>query len=426
MKKNLKLKLLVLIISAFLSMTFSSVAGSDKNLDSLISIAIKVSPKIQELRYNKEAAVDRIPQNSNLPDPMLTLGLMNMPVKTFSFSEEPMTGKTIGISQAFPFPGKLGSIERWQAIDTSVVNEEIRETENDISKNIKDLYYKLIYVRKSLSATDSIRKLLKSIRDVVNVKYSVATASQQNLLKVQIEFTNLDDDILDLKSSELELINKINAYLLRNSETEIITGEFPNPDSFGLGKNDLLEMAKSYSPSLKILELQKEKSVLSSKVSNYNYYPDFNIMLEYAQRNTLYNNISQSDLFSASLGISIPLNYGGKISAQIQEALALKESYISEYNAMLQSLDGNFGASVSTIARLESRIKLQEEGLLPQAEENLNSSLTAYRVGEIDFINVIDAEKMLYDIEVKLYHLKSDYMIDLVELEFLTGTNIIK
>jgi hypothetical protein len=72
--------------------------GSTKSLDDLIDRAVQVSPQIKMLQAKLEAAKNKIPQNSNLPDPQIKLGLVNMPVNSFSFTQEPMTGKMISLT----------------------------------------------------------------------------------------------------------------------------------------------------------------------------------------------------------------------------------------------------------------------------------------------------------------------------------------
>ena len=59
-----------------------------------------------------------------------------------------------------------------------------------------------------------------------------------------------------------------------------------------------------------------------------------------------------------------------------------------------------------------------------QANENLKTTLTSYQVGQVDFLNVIDAQNSLLKIENDLYRLKADYLNEIAELEFLTGTEL--
>ena len=132
--------------------------------------------------------------------------------------------------------------------------------------------------------------------------------------------------------------------------------------------------------------------------------------------------MDQADFLSFSVGISLPINYGGKISSKVQEATSIQELYSEQYYNAIQNLDGMFGTAVTDLNSIKDRINLFETGLLPQAHQNLSSALSSYQVNKVDFINVIDAQNQLYRIETNLYKLKTDYLKKIAELEFLTGT----
>ena len=88
--------LLSLLFLIFISISLTTNAQqSTLVLDSLIKISIEVSPKINMLKAKRDASFNRIEQNSNLPDPMLTLGFINLPVNSFSFIQEPIIEKII-------------------------------------------------------------------------------------------------------------------------------------------------------------------------------------------------------------------------------------------------------------------------------------------------------------------------------------------
>src|SRR5450631_3133923 len=75
-------------------------------LDSILH-EVSRHPSIRMKSAEVEAARRRISQRSSLMDPMMMIGVQNLPTNSFSFNEEPMTSKMIGISQSFPFFGKL-------------------------------------------------------------------------------------------------------------------------------------------------------------------------------------------------------------------------------------------------------------------------------------------------------------------------------
>jgi outer membrane protein TolC len=418
-------KIFLICLTTFGLISLSTTGAQTASLDSLVNKAIRVSPKLAMLRAKRNVAENKIPQVSNLPNPMLMLGLMNLPTNSFSFNQEPMTQKVIGLQQTIPFPGKLSAMEDAASIDTLIVDKEIKDAENEIRKNVKEKYYSLSFFRKSLMYAKENKNLLEKISDVVSTKYSVSTASQQNLIKVQLEITNLSDKIEDLKSKEGSALSSLNAFLLQDANTRIATETYDTIDTVDLTVKQLDSLAKAHRPYLQGIQLSQEKGKLKQSAAEKDYLPNFTLGIQYGQRDKLQKTgMSQSDFLSFSLGVSLPINYGGKISSKVQEATSIQELYNQQYYQAFQYLDGVFGTTVTDLNSIKSRMKLFETGLLPQARQNLNSALSSYQVNAVDFINVIDAQNQLYMIETKLYKLKTDYLKKIAELEFLTGTSL--
>jgi outer membrane protein TolC len=394
-------------------------------LDALVNQAILISPKIKMLKAKRDAAFNRIEQNSNLPDPTLTLGFVNLPVNSFSFTQEPMTGKIIGLNQMFPFPGKLSAISDAASVDTAIISQEIKDAENEIRKNVSTKYFALSYIRRALLYSEESKKLLEEISNVVGTKYSVATASQQNLIKIQLEITSITEKIEELKSKESSLVAELNALLLLDTKSEIFTEHYQIIDYIHISVNELDSLSRLYRPYLKGIKLSEQKALLNRNVAEKDFYPNFNLGLQYSFRDKIAaTQTSLNDFFSVVAGISIPLNYGGKVSSKVEEAVSMQEYFSDQYNLAVQSLNGEFGPAVSNLESLEERIKLFEEGLLPQAQQNFNAALASYQVNEVDFINVVDAQDQLFKIETNLYKLKTDYLKQVADLEFFVGTSL--
>lgn len=417
---NIRILILTMTIS-FAALSFAQT----ETLQDLINTAIEVSPKIKMLEMKKQAASNRIEQNSNLPDPMLTLGFANLPVNSFSFTQEPMTGKIVGLSQAFPFPGKLSEQADVNRKDVDIIEQEILDAKNEIKKNVIKSYDELLYIRQAIDIANGSKDLLNNIAEVVRAKYSVSAASQQNLLKVELEITNITEKIEDLKSKENSQLSMLNALLLRNENSQISTPQFPKINFQSFTVNALVDSAMKYRPFLEGIKEAKQKEVMKQSLAEYDYYPNFNLSLQYSFRDKIEKtNTPLNDFFTVMLGVSLPLNYGGKVSSKVEETESMQKLYDEQYNMSLQMLRSSFGSSVAKLNSLKERIKLVEEGSLIQANENLKTTLTSYQVGQVDFLNVIDAQNSLLKIENDLYRLKTDYLNEIAELEFLTGAKI--
>jgi cobalt-zinc-cadmium efflux system outer membrane protein len=418
-------KLIFICLATIALISINNLYAQTAQLDLLVNKAILVSPKLKMLRAKRDVAENKIPQNSNLPNPMLLLGLMNLPTNSFSFDQEPMTQKVIGLQQTIPFPGKLSAIEDASAIDTLITDKEIEDAVNEIRKDVCEKYYSLSFIRKNIMYAKENKNLLEKISDVVSTKYSVSTASQQNLIKVQLEITSISDKIEDLKSREGSALSGLNALLLQDAGTPIYTGIFDSIEAINVTVKQLDSLARANRPFLQGIQLAQEKGKLKQKVAEKDYLPNFTLGVQYGQRDMLAKTgMSQSDFLSFSVGISLPINYGGKISSKVDEAVSMQDLYSQQYYQAFQYLDGVFGTDVTDLNSLKERIKLFETGLLPQAQQNFNAALSSYQVNQVDFINVIDAQNQLYMIETNLYKLKTDYLKKIAELEFLTGTNL--
>ncbi len=400
-------------------------AQNNFKLGKYVSEALRVSPELKMLNSKLLVSKSKVAQVSNLPDPVLKFGVNNLPVASFAFDEEAMTGKVIGLSQAIPFPGKLSQAGNIKTIDVEIVEEEIADKKNRIKNEFSQAYYELIYLRSAIEYSNENLKLLESISKVVRSKYSVSKASQQNVIKVDEEITSLRTKIEFLRGKENAVIAVLNSFLLADSKSKIETGKISMIPNFNFTITELIKISENNRPFLKGIKKAKEKSKELKKLFEYDYYPNFAFSVQYTQRgNFAKTNSNLNDFLSGFISLSIPLNYGGKVTAKVNEAEYKYDLYSNQYNASLQFLMKAFGKSVSKILELKEREKLIEQGLLKQAKQSLNAALAAYQVNEIDFYNVIAAENRLLNVQIELAKIRTDYYKEISLLEFLTGSSL--
>ncbi len=415
--------LIVILIALFMNLTAQQ---ENEPLDSLIFHAIRVSPKIKLLRSKMEVSSSKIEHGTNLPDPMLTFGLVNMPTNSFSFTQEPMTGKVIGITQAFPFPGGLGVKSDVIAMDTLIVEQEIEDFKNEIRKDVTTLYYELQLVREEKILAAESKALLNQISDVVKSKYEVSQASLQNMIQVEVQITRVQDRIESLIGKENATLAELNAFLLREENSAIDTDEIIPVSGDKYSSTALIKTANEYRPFLRGIQLSEQKSKLMENAADYSYYPNFQVGLQYTQRD--YSSVTGqnwNDFLSVVVGITLPLGYGGGYSSKVEEAQYLQSFYREQYSSSVQSLNQSFGKIVAKLHELQIREKLISETLLPQTEQALQASLADYQVGRVDFVNVINAESDILKIKTDLIKIRTEYSKNVAQLEFLVGTEII-
>jgi len=198
------------------------------------------------------------------------------------------------------------------------------------------------------------------------------------------------------------------------------------PITFGKYSSiSLIKVANEYRPFLKGIQLSEQKSKLLENSANYNYYPNFQVGLQYTQREySASTGQNWNNFFSVVVGITLPLGYGSKYSSKVKEAQYLQSFYRDQYSSSIQTLNQSFGKIVAKLNELQNRDKLIDKTLLPQAEQALKASIADYQVGRIDFVNVINAENDILKIKTDLIKIRTEYSKNIAQLEFLVGSEI--
>ena len=421
MKKN---KLLGLILILAISIPVSA-QNKDNTLHGLIQQAEKVNPNISMLQAKLKAARENVQVGTHLPDPMANVALMNVPTNTFSLNQEAMTGKVLGVSQALPYPGSLKAKAAVKSMDTLIIRQQIADLINQIREQVSGLYFGLQEKRKDIQLTKESLNLLKQISLVAKRKFEVGTASLQNVIEVEVQKTRLQDKIEALNGEETALQAKLNGFLLRNDSIYIPTEKIVPINHQDVKTEALLSLAEKNRPVLKEIKLHETKASLMEKEAKYAFYPNFKVGVQYTERSyNRVNDMNFSDLLGVMVGVTIPINYGGKKTAKVNRARYQQDAYKQQYQYSLQVLQQHFGAINAQLKSLKKRETLLFSTLLPQALQSYQAALADYQVNKIDFVNVMRAEDQILKVETELANVRTAYNKNLTKLEFLSGTQL--
>ena len=76
------------------------------------------------------------------------------------------------------------------------------------------------------------------------------------------------------------------------------------------------------------------------------------------------------------------------------------------------------------LTRASSEEALLETGLVPQARQSLESSRSAYEVGRIEFLSLLDSQVRLLDAELQLVRARADKRRAFAALEAAAGEKL--
>lgn len=425
--KNDVLRDLGLVLMLWLGITTAGIAQTADStlvLDTLIQQVLTQNPQLQSSLQGWEASKTRISQEESLPDPTLGLNLMNLPVNSFALDQEPMTGKQISLMQSFPFPGKLslkGDIARSESQFTL---QQYRELKNQLIMKTRQAYFDLYYIDRALATVANNQELLREFVDIAETRYGVGKGIQQDVLRAQVALSKMMDREIKLRQQRESIQAQINALINESANAPLGKAVAAGPKPQKLELNALIQQADSTSPLLAAWKTAVKQSGQQVELARNDRYPDFAVGVAYTQRNELQNGMPGYDFVSAMFNVKIPLFHNKKQDKKVQETRIRQTAMEYRFQNVANTIEQKLQQSLTNLEKNRRLIDLYETGIIPQAEESLESSMAGYQNDRVDFLSLLDSELTLFEFRLDYHRFVADYHKALAELEALTGTEL--
>lgn len=394
--------------------------SNEERLQALINEALARNLTIEAAAQRVISVEKSISQVSALPDPKLTLGLMNLPVNSFAFDQEPMSGKLVSVMQMFPLAGKLGLNEKMAELAKSAEEFKQQETTNHIIAAVKSAYFNLYAVDRGIETVLSNKALMEQLVNVAQTKYATGSGLQQDVLRAQVELSKIEDDLLMWRQKRVAAVARLNALLNRSEKTEIPV----TPAELNLtpptATNEALTQTR---PLLKAWQEMVNRSETAVERKRRDYWPDLTIGASYSQRDDLQNGAVMHDFFSATATINIPLYFKSNQRAAVEQKQADLLAMEAQYRDVLNNVRADSVSVAAELERNRKRVELFDGSILLQAEQSLQSALSGYQVGKVDFLTLINNWTMLQNYQLMAFRARADYRISLAKFEQIVGKN---
>jgi len=418
--------LLAIAVAGFVVVGFGQEASAQEavlRLQPLIQEALAVNPEIRADEKKWDAAKERPPQEGSLDDPMLSFEIVNLPTNSFSFAQEDMTMKQFSLSQTFPFFGKLGLRSEVAQREANAIGQGYRDKRNEIVRKVKEVFYELYAIDRSLEVVEKNRDVLKEFVKIAETKYSVGKGIQQDVLKAQVELSKLLDEQIRLEQRRQAAGARLNAILNHPPQTPLGRTDEVSKDELRVDLKDLQEKALENRPLLKALQEEIERSKAANALARRKYFPDLTMSVGYGFRDDS-GTAKRSDMFSAGFSINIPLYFRTKQDRQVAETSALINSAREQYQAVRNEVLSLVKELAADLEKGSKLIDLYQTGLIPQARLSLDSAFAGYQVNRVDFLTLLDNRLTLFNFEKEYYRVLGEYQTSLAKLEWVIGTPI--
>ncbi len=398
----------------------SDTGGPQIALGDLIDVALARNPAIKSAAERYKAQQARIPQARSLPDPTFSGGWMGN-ITPFSVQlNDPSSYRGLTVAEDFPFPGTLKL--RGQIADrgAEAVGWDYEQMRRQVASDVKVAYYDYFYYTKAIEITEKDKDLLRKLASISEQLYRVGKGMQADVFRAQVEVSRIDQKLIILRQQDDTARARLNTLLYRDPESPLPPPAPFTPAVFHTTLDALYELAHQNDPGLerdrRMIEGNRDAVNLARKA----YDPDFNVAYTYWQRPLM------PDMHGVIVGINIPVFFRTK---QRQKVIEAAHGLIGAQRDLDNRMTAvNFEIKQQYLAATASRdlSNLYSKAIMPQSSLALESSMSAYEVGKLDFLSMLTNFVDVLDYEVGYYEELSKFQGALARLEPLVGTELTK
>jgi cobalt-zinc-cadmium efflux system outer membrane protein len=398
----------------------SAIGGTQVTLDELIETAIARNPAIKSAAERYKAQKARVPQARSLPDPEVSTGWMGN-ITPFSVQQnDPSSYRDVGVSQNFPSPGKLKLQGKIADRGADAAWWQYEQTRRQVASDVKVAYYDYFYYSKALEITEKDKDLLQKLASIAESLYKVGKGIQQDVFRAQVEVSRIDQKLIVLQQQRETAQTRLNTLLYRDPESTLPAPDALTPAELHATLDDPYTLARQNDPGLeqdrRMIEGNRDTVNLARKARD----PDFNVGYMYQQRDGM------PDMQGFSVGINIPLFYRTKQREGVIEATHNLIAAQSDLDNRKTTVNFQIKEQYLVASASRDLFNLYSKAIVPQSSLALESSMSAYEVGKVDFLSMLTNFVDVLDYETGYYEELSKYQSALARLEPLVGTELTK
>ncbi|MEI7429858.1 MAG: TolC family protein [Betaproteobacteria bacterium] len=393
-----------------------------QSLESLLDFARNNNPELAAMRYEADAAGERITPAGALADPKLRTEFRD--ITRFGEQNATLSPSRVGstrylLMQDLPWYGKRELKQGVAEMEAEAAQGRARGTWAEIAARIKVAHTQRYVVQHNELLAREVLDLMNRLEKIAQVRYAGGLAAQQDVIRAQVEQTGMRNDLIMLENENNLLRARLNALLSRPIAARLADAERlrPIPAPARLDFATLEDRLHGRNPQLFTEEARIKAAEKTRELTYKNRYPDLTFGVSPIQ----YQNAVKE--WEVMVELNIPLQQSSR-RAQERESESMLSAARSRKEAAANQLLGELAENLSGIEAARRIETLTTTSLLPQAELTFKAALAGYETGKVDFATVLEAQRQIRQARQNQLKAQSDAQMRLAEIEKLLGEEL--
>lgn len=403
--------------------TLTSASG----LEDYLALALQRNPSLQAQAQRWRADLERVPQARTLANPFFTYGVFLEPVETRTGPQR----HRFGITQSFPWPGKLSEASGMALEEAEASRARTDAVRLGLRHQVTRAYADYYFLAREREVTRETLSLLRHWESVAQTRFRTgAPAAHRDVIKAQVEIGRLEDRLATLTEAGRPRAERLRALLNLPAEVALPWPSQLPSRALRTSDEELLALGTTRSPLLEELSRRVAARERGVALAQQSYLPEFMLGFEFVEvgpasrgAGGLRARGSGDDASLAKFGLSLPLWFGSN-GAKVSEARARLRAAEFEREDAENALRAGLSRTLFDFHDAERKLSLYQDSLVPKAEQSLQATAAAFESGQGDFLDLLDAERVLLEFHLAHERALADRVTSFSELELLSGAEL--
>lgn len=403
-------------------------------LDECLRIALNENPtikvaqmEIQRVDYSRREVLGQLlPDISFSAQYSRSLAIQTVYMGDQSFKMGRDNSYNMGFNASIP----LVVPQLWKSLklsDNQILQnvESARASRLSLVNQVKNAYYTLLLAQDSKKVIEENHKTAQFNADVYKKKHDLGAASEYDVLRANVEVTNLEPSIIEAENSITQL--KLQLKVLMGMDVAVDIEPAQTLDAFKgqmYSHSNALNASLENNTSLKQMELQTDYLNKALDVQKAAWWPTVSGGINYMWNSTSmgspFKNFKWNPYSTASISVAIPLFTGGqRLNKQRQAEIAVREMKWQREN-LERSLQSQVIAQVDLINKSLKQVESNAAGVTQAVKAN-DIMQESFKIGVGSFIQLLDTQDALMASRLTYYQAIYNYLVADSDLELLLG-----
>ncbi|MCH2041772.1 MAG: TolC family outer membrane protein [Saccharospirillaceae bacterium] len=424
MKKLLTLSVAILASSLTNAADLSTIYQQAASNDAEIAAARATR---EASGYGVGAARGALLPNANLSYSINNIDVENSEITSPGASKDKdYTQETFEVSAS----QTLFNLNSWYTYQAASAGDDaaarqLQLAEQQLLTRTAKAYFDVLRAQDNLSAAQAEEKAVKRSLEQTKQRFDVGLIAITDVHEAQagydLSYVNLlgQEASLDISYEALEQLTGQRFDNVSPLRAEVAM-EMPEPVTV----DAWVESGLAKYAGLRLAEANKNSVRLQRNATRSNHLPKVDLVARYTEGSQpFFNNDSVYNQTTKVIGVqvSVPLLAGGSLYSQSKQAA--KQYAAAEYNleSERRSTKQNIRSLFRKVKTDVLNIKARKQAIV-SAESALEATQTGYKVGTRNIVEVLNAQRNLFQAQRDYANARYDYIANLLNLKFYAGT----